>query len=344
MFENLSADWLQYKEKTEGRAVATVDKYAKTLDRLGKYCQGLGLDPLGITAGELEQFAGLELHRQKIGARGRRPMVSALRGFYGWLHASGAIRSNPAELLPLPSAGAPLPAALSLDNAERLLMQPGLDSFLGVRDSALLALLIGTGARISGLARLNDSDLHWVDVDGRERLLVKLTEKGNKQRLLPVPDEARLLVRAYLGHPDLGTIDRTLADGDRVLWCSINNRQITDDKYHGEARRLSTRSIDRIIKHHGQAAGIPTDQLHAHAARHLVGIELQEDETNLLTMQTLLGHSDPKSTRIYTRMAARQLAKVVDQSNPLRKINTPVSALIKSMDKSTHKPASFGSG
>jgi len=138
-FKTLLSAWLQFKEKTEGRAPATINKYGQTLQRLGDHCAALGIDPLTITPSQLEQFAGLGLHNQKIGARSRRPMVSGLRGFYGWLHRSGAIAANPAELLPLPDAGAPLPVALSLANAEKLIMEPGLDTFAGVRDTAIFA-------------------------------------------------------------------------------------------------------------------------------------------------------------------------------------------------------------
>lgn len=333
--------WLSYKERTQGCAVNTVAKYAKALQRLGEHFGLLGIDPLTINAEQLEKFAGLELHKLGIGPRARRPMVSAFRGFYAWLFKADLIHSNPAEQLPLPNYGAPLPVSLSLGNAERLIMAPGLDTFAGVRDTALFSVMLGTGARVGGLAGLNESALRWLNFDGRERLAIELTEKGSKSRLLPVPEEARLLVRAYLGHPELSAIDRTLSDGDRVLWCSINNRQISPDNYHGEARRLTARSIDKMIKRHGAAAGIPLDQLHVHAARHLVGIEMEEDGVNILTMQAILGHSDPKSTQIYSRMAPGKLAKITDQSSPLAKINTPVTELAKQLQRSKSGRAPF---
>ncbi len=224
---------------------------------------------------------------------------------------------------------------MTLESAQKLLMQPDLNTLIGVRDAAILALFIGTGIRLSGLLRLNESALQFYrDEKDKERLAVKVREKGKKERLVPVPDEARLLLRAYLGHPELEAIGRTLPDGDRILFVSTKNRGISEDKYH-EERRLSARSVQDMIEGYGKKAGIPRKQLHPHAARHLYGTELAEEKVDLLTRQALLGHADPKSTEIYTQLATRALTRAADKANPLSKIKTPATELAREMARTS---------
>ena len=333
--KELIGDFLVWKQHNQGRADATVSKYGRYLERLRQY----GLDEHGkgllqLSLEDLEHFAGMYMHQAGLSPRARRTLVAAIRGFYLWAHRTRRLAENPAEGLPYPKAGRKLPVALELDAAERLLMAPDLGTFLGVRDAAILAVFVGCGVRVSGLVAMNEGDLRFVrGTDGGELLIIRVREKGTKERLLPAPHETRLLVRAYLGHEELEGIDRTLPDGDRVLWVSVQNRGVTPDQYHGEARRLAARSINDLIIRHAERAGIPRNQAHPHAIRHLYGTELAESEVHILQMQALLGHADPKTTQIYTQLAMRKLAEAVLRGNPLSKIRTPVSELLDEMER-----------
>lgn len=86
-----------------------------------------------------------------------------------------------------------------------------------------------------------------------------------------------------------------------------------------------------MVLRHGRRAGVPEDQLHPHAVRHLYGTELAEDDVDLLIRQQLLGHADPKSTEVYTHLAARKLTSSVDRANPLAKIKSPMSQLLQEL-------------
>lgn len=327
----LVADYGAWLQAYRGRSDRTAEKYTRIVLRLATWCAAEGVELLRVDRAQLERFAGLELHRQGLSPRGRKPAVAALRGFFAWAMHAGRIASNPAKDLDYPKAGRRLPRALTLQSAERLMMAPDLSTFIGVRDAVLLALLIGCGLRVSGLVRLDQEDLVWIEIEGLERLLLRITEKGGHDRLLPVPDEARLLLRAYLGHPDLEGIDRSLPSGRRVLFVSTANNTVPRHDYHGEARRLSDHGVQRMMVGYGQALGLPRDQLHPHAARHLFGSELAEDDVGVLVSQALMGHVDPKSSQIYSHLAARKLARVVDKSGPLGKIKTPVSGLAREL-------------
>ena len=88
-----------------------------------------------------------------------------------------------------------------------------------------------------------------------------------------------------------------------------------------------------MMRKHGEDAGIDTAQLHPHALRHLYGTELIESDVSQSITQDLLGHADPKSTKIYVHLATRKLFHEVDRANPLSKIKSPVSDLLGRLDK-----------
>jgi len=327
--------FLDYKLLSQGKSEGTVLQYNGFLARLAIYLEGRKVPPLEATYEILEGFTGLYLHECGLKPRSRRGAVAAVRGFYAWLQSNGHIRENPAAVLPYPSAGRPLPYGMTLSNAELLLMAPNLTSFTGLRDAVMLALLMGCGLRVGGLVRLNQSDIRQSPtLDGqRTHMTLRVVEKGNRERDIPIPNDARALIMAYLGHEHLETIDRTLANGDKVLFVSTRNRRITPDKYHGEARRISTAAVRTMIIKYGMEAGIPRGELHPHAIRHLFGTELAENDVDLLIRQALMGHCNPKDTAIYTQLAMRKIRKAAIASNPLAKMQTPASDIAKQMER-----------
>ncbi|MCP5197320.1 MAG: tyrosine-type recombinase/integrase [Gammaproteobacteria bacterium] len=330
MDEGLLVDrWIEMKQYNEGRSRWTCHAYRMHLQRLQAYLEARGQTLLTAEAETIEGFTGRHLHEQKVRPISRRVPVAAIRGFYAWAKQKQLIEDNPALCLAAPKAGRPLPHAMSLPNAEKLLMQPGLSTFIGCRDTAMLAVLIGSGCRVSGLINLSEEDLIWTQSEaGTERLVIRFTEKGKKERLVPMPFEVALMVRAYLGHPTLEEVDRVLPNGRRVLFISVHNPLVRQEDYFGETRRLSRKSVQAMMLQYGKALGLPREQCHPHAIRHLYGTELAEENVDLILRQALLGHARADTTEIYTHIAMRKLAQTVDQANPLAKMKTtPVRGL-----------------
>lgn len=323
--------WLAHLQHNRGRSDATAAKYRGYVIRLASYAAAEGTSLTALDADALEAWSGLQMHREGLSPRSRRALVAALRGFYAWADRQGHVRTNPAQSLPYPTAGRPLPRAMQLRSAERLLMSLDISTFPGVRDAAVLSVLMGCGLRLSGVVGLNQSSLVWAEQEGQEWLVIRTREKGGRERVVPAPHEARLLIRAYLGHAELEGIDRSLPSGDQVLFVSQRNRSIPPHQYHGEARRLSARSVRDMVVRYGRRLGIPRDELHPHAMRHLYGTELAEDDVDLLLRKALMGHTDANSTEIYSHLATRKLTKVVERSNPLAKVQTPVTDLLRHM-------------
>lgn len=323
--------YLQHLQAARGRRARTAGAYRLVFERLGEFMQGRPI--LAATALELETFAGLWLHKMGVVARSRKPYVSALRGFFSWAQSRGHVKGNTASDLRHPKTAAPLPHALSLASAEKLMWAPDLATFKGRRDAAILGLLVGCGVRVSGLIALNVGDLRTVDVDGKPRMLVRVTEKGERTRELPLPREAEMMVRVYLDDAELQALDREVKDGkgrpDKVLFVNMRNTLVPEHERRGEALRLNRHSVWRMVQAYGQRAGVPAEERHPHAFRHLFGVELAEDGVDMLTRQTMMGHVDPKSTAIYTAMTVKRKARVMDANAPLGKIKTPVSELLR---------------
>ena len=326
-FAGLVQAWLVWLEHNRGVSVATSDKYRRYLHMLGEFATATGTDAARLSTEQIERFTGLWLYQRGMGPSARKPVVAALRGFFAWLQRGHHRPDDPARAVPYPNAGRALPVPMSLATAERLMMAPDMTTFIGVRDAAILGLLIGCGLRVSGAVNLDEEDLLFAEEKGRQRLIVRVTEKGAKQRLVPTPHEARLLVLAYLGHPALAGYSRLLRSGRHVLFVNAQNRAVTEADYFGEAVRLSARSIGRMIVRYGEPLGLPRDQLRPHAARHLVGTEMAEDDQSPLIVQALLGHETLRTTEIYTHLARRKLIQAIDRSSPLSKIRSPVKGL-----------------
>ncbi|MBU2979021.1 tyrosine-type recombinase/integrase [Alteromonas sp. C1M14] len=329
--KNLIKEWLHFKLMNEGKSSETTKKYGYYLSLLEQFCDAEGVKGLAITTKQMEMFVGLFLHNKKLKPSSRRTAVAAVKGFYKWLSSEGYIAHDPTVSLPYPASDKKIPVAMGLKNFEKLLQQCDLDTFLGVRDAAIIALLGGCGFRVGGIAGLNQSHIVIYDYQGTDRMAIRVFEKGKKERMVPVPLEAQIYLRVYIGHPELNSINRTLANGDQVLFVSVQNRKVNEWDYYGENRRMGIRSIQKMIEQRGEKAGIPADQCHPHALRHLTGTEYAENDLDLITRQMLLGHSDPNATAIYTQMAMRKLTEQIDKANPLGKVSSAAGALISQL-------------
>jgi integrase/recombinase XerD len=320
--------FLEYKRVNRGRATRTIELYSLALDRLEQYLAGR--DPVDATADDLVVFCGPWLHRTfGIGPDARATHVSAVREFYAYLHRIGQTKSNEAKAVEYPKRVHKIPIVLTLANAEKLLWAPDFKTFTGIRDAAILGTLMGVGLRVSALVGLNEGDLFNDVIDRQPRLFMRIREKGGRQEVKSVPRDVEIFIRLYLEHPELKEIDRHLPGGDQVLFVSTNSHHVPPHEYRGEQRRLRRDGVQAMMHRHAERVGVPLAQAHPHAARHLFGTELAEDDVDPALRQRAMSHVDPKSTTIYTHIARRKLTKEIDRANPLAKMRTPASALLQ---------------
>ena len=252
------------------------------------------LDDLSKTA--IRSFVIEE--QARLSRRTLRNQVSGLRAFFKFCLVRGIANRNPFLGLALPKPEKTLPKFLTETQAEALLSQPlrlldaeGADAFTLRRDHLALELLYGGGMRVSELVGLN-----YGDADLR-RGAVRVTGKGDKQRLCPIGPTATLHLRRFR--------DEFAPDASIHAPVLVNRR----------GGRLSVRSVQSLLKKYLRLAGLPED-LTPHKLRHSYATHMLDNGADLRSVQELLGHANLSTTQIYTHVSAARLKQTHAQAHP----------------------------
>ena len=238
------------------------------------------------------------LHRDRLANRSLARHLSTLRSFFRWACREGHLEKNPARGLPLPRTPQTLPRAMTLPDTERLLAAED-EGLVPERERALFELLYATGLRVSEAAGL---DLEDVD---SAACLVRVTGKGNRQRIVPFGEAAAEALRAYL--PSREALRHGPARGgrDKGNPLFVNSR----------GGRLTPRSMARLLKRRLRAAGLPSE-ISPHALRHTFATHLLQAGADLRAIQELLGHASLSTTQKYTHLDAARLREVYRNAHP----------------------------
>lgn len=317
---NLVVAWVSELEHGLARSPATIRRYVANVGRALEWMAQVNIEPATVTAELLRAYVGPELHRAGLSPRSRRAHISAIKSFYKFLTTTGVCKVSPAASLQSPYAGRPLPTVMTQSTLAKLLMACDLSNFKGLRDAALVGLLADTAGRASTLCSLNESSLLW-DQDGeRELLTIRLVGKGGVEHLAPVGDEARLMLRAYMGHREWLSDSLLLDNADRPLLVNIRSAVPGRDR-QGERRRLTRKGVWHIVQKLGQSAGVPTDQCHPHAFRHMAGTAVYEATGDIKAVQEHLAHRNIASAEIYTHLAMERKRAIAAASGMLNKLD-----------------------
>jgi integrase/recombinase XerD len=286
--------YLAYLRDVRRMSANTVESYARDLAALAAFAEARELDVTKLGRRDLEAFVR-SLTAGGLSPRSTARAVACVRGFYRFLAVEQPSASNPADDLRAPRAWAALPRFLSLDDVDRLLAQPDVTTPLGLRDQALLSVLYATGLRVSELVSLKLTNLHL------EEGYLTCTGKGDKERVVPVGDEAAGWVRRYVLEVRPQLVKRA------VPWLFVNAR--------GGA--LSRVGFWKLLKAYGVKAGI-TMAISPHVLRHSFATHLLERGADLRAIQMMLGHADLSTTQIYTHVLEARLRAVYDKFHPRR--------------------------
>jgi len=220
--------------------------------------------------------------------------LSAYRQFYRWLLREGKIASDPVALIESPKTGRGLPKALTEAQVEALLKAPDTATVLGLRDRAMLELMYATGLRVSELVNLELSNINL------NQGVVRVIGKGNKERRVPIGDEAHGCLKNYLasGRPEL-----------------LQGRQ-TDSVFVTNRKAGMTRqAFWYMVGRYAVQCGI-SRKLSPHMLRHSFATHLLNHGADLRVVQLLLGHSDLSTTQIYTHIAREGLKRMHETHHP----------------------------
>src|SRR5436309_6957977 len=274
-------------------AAHTLESYGRDLAALAAFAAASErrIDTLDRAA--LETFVRQQMTRG-LSPRSVARMVAAVRGFYRFLVVDRQLHRNPADDLQPPRAWPALPKLLSIAEVDALIAQPDVATPLGLRDRAMIELLYATGMRVSELVGVRTSDLHL-----DERYLTCIG-KGNKERLIPIGDQAAHWVTIYLNEAR-----RTLLKGRASARVFLNAR----------GGPLSRVGFWKILKAHGRRAKLPRT-LSPHVVRHSFATHLLERGADLRAIQMMLGNSDLPSTQVYTHILEARLRTIYDRFHP----------------------------
>jgi integrase/recombinase XerD len=235
-------------------------------------------------------------HRVIEGARPRTTarLLSSMRRFYRYQVRENRVRDDPSVRIDTPRIGRPLPDTLTEQEVDALLDAPDTTDALGLRDRAMLELLYACGLRVSELVGLAADQVNL------NQGVVRLTGKGNKERLVPLGEEAVDWLQRYLdeGRPQL--VREQVAG---FLFLSRLGRGMTRQTFWHRLRR------------HALEAGI-SKHLSPHTLRHAFATHLLNHGADLRVVQMLLGHSDLSTTQIYTHVARERLKDLHAQHHP----------------------------
>lgn len=285
--------FLQYMVSERNVSPQTVRAYSSDLARYLEWAERSGADPLGADPRILRRYLA-ELDRAKYARSTIARRLSAVRSLFSYLNREGMITYDPASVVASPKLPKRLPRLVPTDVLAALLDAPGDDTPANLRDRAILELLYATGARVSELASLDTGD---VDLASGQ---IRVTGKGDKQRILPLHREAVSRLRIYLNdsRPKLDT-----KGTENAVFLNRTGARLTD----GGIRRMLRRHLDAV----GAASGVTP-----HTFRHTFATHLLEAGADLRTVQDLLGHVALSTTQLYTHLGVQRLQRVHGDAHP----------------------------
>jgi integrase/recombinase XerC len=249
-------------------------------------------------------MAALHARGNRRASTARR--LAALRTFARYLVREELIPEDPTALVGAPRKEQTLPSHLAIEETERLLATPDVSSPAGRRDRAILELFYASGLRLSELV---DLDLDDVNLSGR---MARVRGKGGKERLVPFNGAAAEALRAMT------------ADSAKTLNSKLETRN-AGKRSHARTRRplflnlrggrLTTRSVDRIVRRYVREAAIARG-ISPHALRHTFATHLLQAGADLRAIQELLGHSRLSTTQRYTHLDVGRLMEVYKDAHP----------------------------
>jgi integrase/recombinase XerC len=221
--------------------------------------------------------------------------LSAVRSFFRFLMRQGLIESNPAEGVLTPKQEKKIPSYLTVDDMFRLLDAVPDDRLFDLRNRAIFETLYATGVRISELAGLNTID---VDLDEK---LIKVSGKGNKERIVPLGDKAVQAIRAYR---------MRLYQESGIPW--EDSGPLFLNKFKGRLTpRSMARCLDQLVRSCGMLVSVSP-----HTLRHTFATHMLNAGADLRAVQELLGHESLSTTQKYTHVNIDRLMEVYDQAHP----------------------------
>lgn len=306
-------DFLTYLSVERGGSVETGHSYQSDLRQFCHHLQQafphLPPKPEGIEALHIRSYLKWlsDQGRQKPSLARK---LACLKSFFRFLVEEGRLPQNPASPIRSPRQGKKLPSVMTKDETNAFLDGPIAQSWLELRNQAILEMLYSCGARVSELVGLNRED---IDIESR---IVHLRGKGKKERRVPLGTVAMEALQTY---QESLAAARTPTMPGKSGFQGLGWEAKGPLFRNSRGGRLTSRSVERMIKH--RTEGRFPKSVTPHTLRHSFATHLLDEGADLRAIQELLGHSSLATTQKYTHVAADQLMAVYDKAHPRSGLN-----------------------
>ncbi|KLV04405.1 site-specific tyrosine recombinase XerD [Photobacterium aquae] len=285
----LDAMWME-----RGLSDNTLSSYRNDLKKLVGWIGEQGLSLERVSADELQRYQQW-LFDADFKQTSRARMASAIRRLFQYLHREKVRDDDPSAMLVSPKLPKRLPKDITEAQVDALLEAPNTDDPIELRDKAMLELLYATGLRVTELVSLTMENISL------RQGVVRVTGKGDKERLVPMGESAVDWIEQFLAHGRPQLLGEKSSD---VVFPSKRAKQMTRQTFWHR------------IKHYAVLADIDTDTLSPHVMRHAFATHLLNYGADLRVVQMLLGHSDLSTTQIYTHVATERLKQLHQTHHP----------------------------
>ncbi len=285
------AGYLAYLKNERNYSPHTLANYARDIRHLFRLA---GTTPLhDLKSHHIRRYVA-QLHGSGLSGRSLARVLSAWRGFYGYLMRDHGCQANPCIGLRAPKSPKALPHALSPDEAVKL-VEMEVQTPLDARDKAMFELLYSSGLRLAELVGLDPTGVDFNDAS------VRVTGKGNKTRIVPLGSHASAALQAWLA------VREQIAKPDETALFVGKN-----------GARIAPRTVQLQLQQWAIKQGI-TSRVHPHMLRHSFATHVLQSSGDLRAVQEMLGHASISTTQVYTHLDFQYLAKIYDSAHPRAK-------------------------
>jgi integrase/recombinase XerD len=285
-------DFNDYLKIERGFSVNSISSYKEDIYKFNKFIDN-SKSPLEVSSDDIKEF--LQKISKELNSSSQSRIISGLRSFFEFLIFEKYISQNPLRLIESPKISRKLPDTLSIEEIDLLISNLDLSKEQGERNLAIIELLYGCGLRVSELVDLKISDLFF------NENFIKVTGKGNKQRLIPIGNITKQNVNNYLQN-SRNKIKVVSAFNDHVF---LNRR----------GKNLTRAMIFTIVKNLAKKANF-SKSISPHTFRHSFATHLLENGADLRTIQQLLGHESITTTEIYMHLDNKYLSEALNKFHP----------------------------
>lgn len=287
-------DFVSFLKIEKGLSENSILAYLNDVQKLRDFSEGLSLEATHLTYNQLKEFVAT-LYDLGLSARTQARIISGIKQFFLFLLIEELIQDDPSELLEMPKIGRKLPEVLTIEEIDELISAIDMSKNEGHRNRAIIETLYSCGLRVSELVNLRFGDLYF------EEGFIRVTGKGNKERLVPVSKSVEKEIGLYNEH--IRNHQKIQSGNENVVF--LNRR----------GSKFTRVMIFTIIKDLSVAIGLKKS-ISPHTFRHSFATHMIEGGANLRAVQDMLGHESITTTEIYTHLDQRFLRDAIITFHP----------------------------